>query len=412
MARPKKGVSEKVVTAEEKKEAKKASTPKASDSLSKKVEKEASEKAKKDDGFEILEGIPDSEYFKFEDRSLNSLFAAMFGTPGLTRGKIYEIAGKSDVGKSALALRLIGFAQKQGEKGFDIDVEKGLNKEFAKKLGIDASKLMVISPDHGEGAMKGLRVAIRDKGRSFGVLDSSTACLPENETNDAGGGMGAQARMMSSEMKKVDKIVAKHGAILFVISQVKTKPGVAFGNPEYVSSGGSAVGFHSRVRMVISKVEVEKDDKASDAIFQKQEKSFTMRLVISKNHTGPKRTVPFDLIVGNPNMFDIELTKTAVRWAKNFKLVDTSKKSVAGIPFEGRGTEKDLEEVLKGQEYVVFEAVDAIFKAREDGLDVVAPENAEEGDDMFKGVEIQGDVGSDEFEKVDLNAVEEDDGEV
>jgi len=61
---------------------------------------------------------------------------------------------------------------------------------------------------------------------------------------------------------------------------------------------------------------------------------------------------------------------------------------------------------------VVFEAVDAIFKAREDGLDVVAPENAEEGDDMFKGVEIQGDVGSDEFEKVDLNAVEEDDGEV
>lgn len=408
MARPKKEAP-KTVTNEEKKEAKKAQAPKPTETLSKKLEKEG--KAKKDDGFEILEGIPESEYFKFEDRSLNALFSAMFGTPGLTRGKIYEIAGKSDVGKSALALRMIGWAQKQGEKGFDIDVEKGLNKEFAKKLGIDTSKLMVISPDHGEGAMKGLRVAVRDKGRTFGVLDSSTACLPENETNDAGGGMGAQARMMSSEMKKVDKIVAKYGAILFVISQVKTKPGVAFGNPEYVSSGGSAVGFHSRVRMVISKVEVEKDDKSADAIFQKQEKRFTMRLVISKNHTGPKRTIPFDLIVGNPNMFDIEITKTAVRWAKNFKLVDANKKLVAGVPFDGRGTEKDLEDALAGKEYKVFEAVDEIFKKREEGLEVVVPENADEGDEGFAGVEIGGE-SSDEFEKVDLSATEEDDGEV
>ena len=354
------------------------------------------EKKSADDlGFEISTGVPDSEYFTFENRSLNALFSTMFGTPGIMKGKIIEIAGKSDVGKTALSTTLTAYAQAQGVRGFHIDAEKSLTKEFASHLKLDTQKLLLVRPDHGEGAMMGLRKVVREYGGMFGVLDSSTACLPKDETNDKGGGMGAQARMMSQEMKKVDKVIDKAKAILIIISQIKTKPGVTFGNPDYVSSGGSAVGFHSRIRMIVSKVEVEKDEST------KQEVGFTVRATITKNHTGPKRTTPFDLRVDH--MFRIDLAKTALAWAKQFKLLNKEAKEVCGIKLD-KTFDKDIEAALSGKEYLVFEAVDALFKAREAGGGNTFTEQDDSTDELA-GTDDEGfneiKVGDDELENDD-----------
>lgn len=352
--------------------------------------------------FEILTGIPDSEYFNFENKALNSLLSAMYGTPGIMRGKIIEIAGKSDVGKTALATTLTAAAQRQGVKGFHVDVEKSLNREFATLVGLDTKKLLLVRPDNGEAAMMGLRKVVRDMGGMFGVLDSSSACLPKAETEDKGGGMGAKARMMSEEMAKVDKIIAKSGANLVIISQIKTKPGVTFGNPEYVSSGGSAVGFYSRIRQIVSKVEVLKDEAT------KQETGYTVRSVITKNHTGPKRTTPFDLVVDN--LFRIDYTKTALAWAKQFKLIDADSHMIAGsIEYSG-STDKEKLKVLAGKEHVVFEAVDAIFKKKEGGTAVAYEDQADSTEELVGTDE----VNEEDFDNViDVNAGDaEDDGDV
>ena len=372
-----------------KKEVKKTS------SVAQKMDKKAKGGKDTDPGYEIVHGIPDSQYFTFKDENWNSLISAIFGTPGIMRGKIIEIAGKSDVGKSALARSFTAMAQAQGEVGFDIDAEKSLTKEFAAKLGLDTKKLLLVRPDHGEGAMLGLRKVVQMGGK-FGVLDSSTACLPKAETNDEGGGMGAQARMMSSEMKKVDKIIDKYGANLIIISQIKTKPGVTFGNPDYVSSGGSAVGFHSRIRMIISKVEVEKDEAT------KQEMGFTVRVVVTKNHTGPKRTSPFDLSVDH--MFRIDLTKTAVKWAKQWKLVDRDKKTICGVAYDRAGHDADLEKAIKGKESAVFAEVDAIFQERESGKVPTFEEQADSTGEVV-GEDMEG------MNVVDVSD-DEDDGEI
>lgn len=363
--------------------AKSAAAPKKAVRQTTSAKSKADKKGDKKDtdpGFEIMTGVPDSEYFTFADRDLNSLLSTMFGTPGIMKGKIIEIAGKSDVGKTALAASLTARAQAQGVKSFHIDAEKSLTKEFAMHLGLDTKNLLLVKPDHGEGAMMGLRKVVREMGGKFGVLDSSTACLPKAETNDKGGGMGAQARMMSEEMKKVDKIIDKAGANLIIISQVKTKPGVTFGNPDYVSSGGSAVGFHSRIRMIVNKVQVEKDEST------KQELGFVVRATITKNHTGPKRTTPFDLCVDH--LFRIDLPKTALAWAKFFKLLDKENKTIAGMKYEGT-YDDEIVESITGKAYVVFEAVDAIFKKREAGEKISFDEQKDTTDGLVETDDVE-----------------------
>lgn len=317
-----------------------------------KVEK--SEKGEKKALFAM--GVPDSEYLVFEDRNLNSFMSAMLATPGLMKGKIIDLAAKSDVGKTAFSGLILGTAQRQNEQIFWCDAERSATKEFLTLLNIDTKKLMLSKPYSGEEAMASIKEMVKAGGR-VGVLDSTTACVPESELESKSGAMATQARMMGQEMRKVDKVIADASANLITISQIKEKPGVSFGNPEYVSSGGSAVGYHARIRLTARRVE-QKVDEATRQILH-----YHVRFSVGKNHTGFKRTSPFDLVVNN--RFEPIWDETALHWAKQFKLVDRDNKTICGIEYKGRGTDADLRAAIAGKEHLVFDEADAQMKANE-----------------------------------------------
>lgn len=356
MARPKKteSVEQKEVKTESK--AVKKTTPKAEKDAKKAENKLLMEK----DGLLIEMGLPETQYRTTGDRSIDAFFATVMGTPGFVKGKVYEFAGKSDVGKTALSGLLLGKFQTQGDRGFFINAEGSLNPEFAKSLGINVGQMIHVRPEHGDAAFVGLRKVLKEMNGQFGVLDSTASMKPRAQVEEDRADMAASARLAASKMPAIEALVARTGATLVLISQIKLNPGVSFGSPEY-TSGGSAYGYHSRVRMRFDAVKEEKDEET------KQKIGYTLRIKVTKNHTAMKRTTPFDLIVDNA--FRPRWTETALAWAKQFKLVNEEKLTVAGMPYQKVGRSKDagLLEALRGKEYVVFEAVDNLFREAEKG---------------------------------------------
>ncbi|HOD43232.1 MAG TPA: ATPase domain-containing protein, partial [Candidatus Wallbacteria bacterium] len=78
-----------------------------------------------------------------------SLDAAL-GIGGLPSGRIIELYGPESSGKTTLTLNIIANFQKSGKIAAFIDAEHALDINYAKKIGVDLSKLLVSQPASGE----------------------------------------------------------------------------------------------------------------------------------------------------------------------------------------------------------------------------------------------------------------------
>lgn len=98
-----------------------------------------------------------------------------------------------------------------------------------------------------------LRIPASDSSlQAFIILDSYPAMLPEKQdVDDPGSAMAMQARMFSEQIKRIKgKLRSKRIAIVGV-NQLRLRPAVMFGNPEY-EPGGEALKFFSDVRLKFS----------------------------------------------------------------------------------------------------------------------------------------------------------------
>ena len=80
---------------------------------------------------------------------LNILFSGQVDG-GLPIGRISQLASISSSGKSFLGMKLAKNAQKIDMDVVYIDTEFAYSGEFAKKVGIDPSRIMVIQDNHIE----------------------------------------------------------------------------------------------------------------------------------------------------------------------------------------------------------------------------------------------------------------------
>lgn len=71
------------------------------------------------------------------------------GGRGIPKGRVTEFYGPESSGKTTLSLHVIACCQKQGGVAAFIDAEHALDVTWAKKLGVDVSKLLVSQPDNG-----------------------------------------------------------------------------------------------------------------------------------------------------------------------------------------------------------------------------------------------------------------------
>ncbi|NCX23121.1 MAG: recombinase RecA, partial [Betaproteobacteria bacterium] len=76
------------------------------------------------------------------------------GVGGLPRGRVVEIYGPESSGKTTLTLQVIAEMQKLGGTCAFIDAEHALDAQYAQKLGVNLSDLLISQPDTGEQALE------------------------------------------------------------------------------------------------------------------------------------------------------------------------------------------------------------------------------------------------------------------
>ncbi|PYM19671.1 MAG: recombinase RecA, partial [Candidatus Rokuibacteriota bacterium] len=178
------------------------------------------------------------------------------GIGGLPRGRVTEIYGPESSGKTTLALHVVAEAQRLGGTAAFIDAEHALDPKYAKNLGVNTDELLIAQPDTGEQALEIAETLVRSNAVDVIVIDSVAALVPRAELDgDMGDSLpGLQARLMSQALRKLTAAIARSGAVMIFINQIREKIGVMFASSE-TTSGGRALKFYASIRMDVPPTE-------------------------------------------------------------------------------------------------------------------------------------------------------------
>lgn len=202
-------------------------------------------------------------------------------TRGLAGGRMYEIAGPSSSGKTLLATQAMIAAQRQGGCAIFVDWEQTFNQEFATRLGMNCNA-PYFTYKRAETWEEGNTLAMKaaDALRKAGlpmeapivvVLDSIAAAVPKSQLYDSKGNRReideytmndttALARVTSTTLKAINQLVGKLNVTCIYLNQIRTKPGVVYGDPTTTPGGGS-MEFYATTRLFTGrKREMEKGE--------------------------------------------------------------------------------------------------------------------------------------------------------
>ena len=283
------------------------------------------------------------------------------GIGGLPRGRVIEIYGPESSGKTTLTLSVIAQMQKLGGTAAFIDAEHALDPQYAQKLGVNVSELLISQPDTGEQALEIADMLVRSGSVDIVVVDSVAALVPKAEIEGEMGDshMGLQARLMSQALRKLTGNIKRTNTMVIFINQIRMKIGVMFGNPE-TTTGGNALKFYASVRLDIRRTgAIKKGDEVIGS---------ETRVKIVKNKVAPPfKQAEFDILYGEGISREGEILELGA----NLKLVE---KSGAWYSYSGEkiGQGKDNSREYLKEHPEVADEIDAKIRANSKGnLDAV-----------------------------------------
>lgn len=207
---------------------------------------------------------------------------------GLPRGKVTTIFGPESSAKTNLALKVIALHQIMHPELLCVFISiEGFDKPWAKLMGVDVDKLIVLYPSFAEQVVDMARDFISAPDCGVVVLDSIAAMISTQEAEKSAEGEtpGGTARVIGKLVRQTTLALndaEKEGRqpTLIYINQIRHKIGVMFGSPE-TTPGGFPPLFQSAIRLRVYGKNIT-DTKISQ----------TMPIAKEVNFTVPKWKVP------------------------------------------------------------------------------------------------------------------------
>lgn len=210
---------------------------------------------------------------------------------GWIQGKVNEVFGPYSGGKTFLALLTVAVNQKlYPEANFAwMDAEGAFDREWAKTIGVDLTRLHIFTPEYMEEALDIADMLIKSEDIFLLVIDSWAALSPKSEYDGTmeDNSMGLRARVGNKFMRKArpSSDLAYDGVdlgktTLLVINQVYSGIGPYAGEE---TPGGRQLAFLAMLRVRIRKSDLVQEPNGTVLC---QQSSF----VIEKNKTHPPKT--------------------------------------------------------------------------------------------------------------------------
>jgi len=312
---------------------------------------------------------------------------------GLPVGRIVEVTGLEQSGKSLLSAHLLAETQKLGGVAVLIDTETAVSREFLEAIGVDVSKLLYVSADSVEQIFDFTETIIEkvrqtDKNRLVTIVTDSVAAASTKTELAADYGKDGYATdkaiIISKAMRKITNMIGRQKILLVYTNQLRQKlNAMAFADP-WTTSGGKALAFHASVRLRLKGMgQIKTKVGGNDKIV-----GMKVRAQVIKNRMGPPlRAADFDIFFdrGIDNygswlgvMKDNKLVKQAGAW---YSYVDTE--TGEEIKFQS----KDFIELMETREDLreqIYKKIceETILQYKSDTLDIDNMEITSGGEGM------------------------------
>lgn len=202
---------------------------------------------------------------------------------GFPRGRCSIIYGPESSGKTNLALLAIAQHQLLWPELTCVffDVERSYDPAWARALGVDTDKLMVVRPSYAEQMVDMAESILYTDDCGIVVVDSLAALITTQEiessaekANVGGTGLvtGKLVRKTTLALGEAEK--AGRQPTLIYINQTRMKIGVMFGNPE-TQPGGNAPQFQAAIRLRVYGKNIT-DSKVSSVLPVAKETTFVL----------------------------------------------------------------------------------------------------------------------------------------